>query len=124
MAANRLPYHCWQFRWCLDSTWEAEGLFGSTTAADLSYDFLEEVAEEDEEEVPEEVAERVDSEKDRLYDDPLVGRNLRGIYKNGVFNGVIKYFNKVLNEYNVVFEDGSEDYLREEDINGVDVILM
>ena len=74
--------------------------------------------------MPEEVAERMDSEKDRLYDAPLVGRNLRGIYENGVFNGVIKYFNKVLNEYNVVFEDGSEDYLREEDINGVDVILM
>ena len=54
---------------------------------------------------------------------PLVGRNLRGLYENGVFNGVIKYFNKVLHEYNVVFEDDSEDYLDEEDINGVDVIL-
>ena len=40
---------------------------------------------------------------------PPVGRNLRDLYENGVFNGVIKYFNKVLNEYNVVFEDDSEE---------------
>ena len=53
---------------------------------------------------------------------PLL-KNLRGLYENGVFNGAIKYFNKVLNAYNVVFEDDSEDYLGEEDINGVDVIL-
>ena len=37
---------------------------------------------------------------------------------------MFKYFSKVLNDYNVVFEDDSEDYLREEDINGVDVILL
>ena len=55
---------------------------------------------------------------------PLLEETYGGYMKMGVFNGVIKYFNKVLNEYIVVFEDGSEDYLREEDINGVDVILI
>ena len=38
-----------------------------------------------------------------------------GLYENGVFTGVISSYKTKCFEYNVVFEDDSEDYLREED---------
>ena len=55
---------------------------------------------------------------------PLVGRKLRGVYGNGVFTGNIRYFNTALKEYNVLYEDGTDDYFVEEDIDGVELILI
>ena len=54
----------------------------------------------------------------------LVGRKLRGVYGNGVFTGNIRYFNTALKEYNVLYEDGTDDYFVEEDIDGVELILI
>merc|ERR1711923_420105 len=38
--------------------------------------------------------------------------------------GTIQWFNSKLSEYNVLFEDGSEDYITTDDIDGVDIILV
>ena len=50
--------------------------------------------------------------------------NAKGVYENGVFVGSISYFNTQLQEYLVKFDDGSEDYICEDDIDGVELILM
>ena len=42
----------------------------------------------------------------------------------GVFVGSISYFNTQLQENLVKFDDGSEDYICEDDIDGVELILM
>ena len=55
---------------------------------------------------------------------PLVGRKVKGVYENGVFVGSISYFNTQLQEYLVKFDDGSEDDTCEDDIDGVELILM
>ena len=55
---------------------------------------------------------------------PLVGRKVKGVCENGVFVGSISYFNTQLQEYLVKFDDGSEDYICEDDIDGVELILM
>ena len=49
---------------------------------------------------------------------------VKGVYENGVFVGSISYFNTQLQEYLVKFDDGSEDYICEDDIDGVELILM
>ena len=51
---------------------------------------------------------------------PLVGRKVKGVCENGVFVGSISYFNTQLQEYFVKFED----YIWEDDIDGVELILM
>ena len=38
------------------------------------------------------------------------------MYENGVFVGSISYFNTQLQEYLVKFDDGSEDYICEDDM--------
>ena len=68
--------------------------------------------------------EREDAENDRTTSMPLVGRKVKGVYENGVFVGSISYFNTQLQEYLVKFDDGSEDYICEDDIDGVELILM
>ena len=42
-----------------------------------------------------------------------------GVYGNSVFTGNIRYFNTALNT-----EDGTDDYFVEEDIDGVELILI
>ena len=69
-------------------------------------------------------SERVDRIEDQSKDMPLVGGKLRGVYGNGVFTGNIRYFNTALKEYNVLYEDGTDDYFVEEDIDGVELILI
>jgi len=82
----------------------------------------EDVGDDNEEE--EEQPERVDKETDRKYDDKLVGEKIRGNYDNGWHTGTIQYFNTEFMEYRVLFEDGSEDYISTDDIDGVDIILV
>ena len=55
---------------------------------------------------------------------PLVGRQLQGLYENGWFVGEIQYFNRSLEEYCVTFQDGSSDYVTNDDIDGTDLILL
>jgi len=42
----------------------------------------------------------------------------------GWFNGSINYFNKKLEEYKVTFADGSIDYIKKNDIDSVEIILL
>ena len=49
---------------------------------------------------------------------------IRGLYETGWHSGKLEYFNSKIKEYMVSFEDGSEDYLKEEDIDNVDIILV
>merc|ERR1712050_530391 len=76
--------------------------------------------EKDEEDEPE----RIDKEGDRNYNDKLVGEKIRGNYENGWHTGTIQWFNTEFLEYRVLFEDGSEDYISTDDIDGVDIVLV
>ena len=38
--------------------------------------------------------------------------------------GVVSWYNKKLDEYRILFDDNSEDYLKLDDFNGVDVLLL
>merc|ERR1712083_755678 len=80
-------------------------------------------AADDNEEEGEE-GERIDKEEDRSYNEKLVGERIKGNYENGWATGTIQWFNSKLLEYNVLFEDGSEDYITTDDIDGVDIILV
>ena len=46
----------------------------------------------------------------------LIGRKIRGLYETGWHVGKIEYLNTNLQEYLVSFNDGSSDYLKENDI--------
>ncbi len=73
----------------------------------------------------EEVVEELeDREENRKFDHELVGRTIKGCYENGWFTGVIQYFNDVLSEFKVLFQDGSVDFISLEDIDGVELILL
>ena len=80
--------------------------------------------DEDDDEEPLPPTEKVDSEGDRVTTPPLVGRKVKGVYENGVFDGVIEYFNTLLEQYMVKYQDGTDDYITEADIDGVDIILV
>ena len=66
---------------------------------------------------PDKVVNRIDDLSDQTYDDHLVGRKICGNYKTGCHNGRIEYFNSKLKEYFVLFDDGSSDYIKEDDID-------
>jgi hypothetical protein len=72
--------------------------------------------------------ERLDILADRTKDlkvAPLVGKKIRGNYETGWHYGKIEYFNVKMEEYKVSFEDGLDpDYIKESDIDGVDIILL
>ena len=70
-----------------------------------------------------EEAERIDNEEDRTQNHKLVGQQIRGLYETGWHNGKIEYFNLKLKEFFVLFEDDTSDYLREEEIDGYQIIL-
>ena len=66
-----------------------------------------------------------DDEDDRIYDDNLVGTQIRGHYEgSGWHTGTIEYYNSELDKYLVLFEDESEDLIKVEDIDGVDIKFM
>ena len=67
--------------------------------------------------------EPVDLPKDRDYDNVLAKRKIRALYDDW-HTGTITWYNKVNDEYRVLFGDGSEDYITLNDINGIDMILL
>merc|ERR1712051_527481 len=72
--------------------------------------------------------ERLDLDSDQTKDlkiAPLVGKKIRGNYETGWHYGKIEYFNVKMQEYKVSFADGLDpDYIKESDIDGVDIILL
>ena len=84
-----------------------------------------------------EIAEETESEddiaEDDVYDDAadqlhgygFVGMRIKALYTNGGrFVGKIEHYNVVLDEYTVVFDDESVDFLRPDEIDGVEVMLL
>ena len=67
---------------------------------------------------------RVDLESDRVYNHKLKGQKIRGLYETGWHTGTVEYFNTKLEEYCVSFDDNSEDYIKESDIDGEKIILV
>ena len=65
---------------------------------------------------------RIDREKDHI--DSFVGRKIKALYENGWFVGKINYYNKLLEEYYVLYEDDTEDYISLDDSDGVEVQLL
>ena len=61
---------------------------------------------------------------DRTSNAKLVGRKIRGLYETGWHTGEVEYFNSKTQEYLVSFEDESTDYLKEEEIDNIEVILV
>ena len=60
----------------------------------------------------------------RIYNDMLVGEKIRGFYETGWHTGTIMYFNTNLEEYLVTFADESEDYIKRDDIDGSNFVLL
>ena len=59
----------------------------------------------------------------------FVGRKIQGHYEKGNnkeswYTGTIQYFNKKLLEYYVKFADGSFDYIKFSDIDGIEIVLL
>ena len=68
--------------------------------------------------------ERIDLQVDRVYKHPLVNRNVTVFYDEWHV-GTITWYNKKLDECRVLYEvDNSEDYLKLDDFNGLNVILL
>ena len=80
--------------------------------------------EEDEKNQEEEGNMLKDNVRDRHITDKLVGKKFKALYENGWFIGDIMYFNTALKEYKVVYPDGTSDYIRKDDFDGVQIILL
>ena len=49
---------------------------------------------------------------------------MKALYENGWFHGDVLYFNSKLEEFKVKVSDGSFDYPKKEDIDGIEVVLL
>ena len=85
---------------------------------------MRDAIEEMEDETPADTGEIfIDHEDDRNYSAPYCGRNLRALYETGWHEGEIDYYNESSCKYHVIFKDDSEDYIAEDDIDMVEVIV-
>ena len=48
---------------------------------------------------------------------------VRGLYENGCFDGVVVYYNKSLAEYAIHYSDGSRDFVKDQDFDGVELFF-
>ena len=63
----------------------------------------------------------VDNEHDRDFNLRTVGKRFRVHYHNGWFTGCVAwYYNSTMEK--VAYEDGTDDYFEEDDIDGVEII--
>ena len=67
--------------------------------------------------------ERIDKEEDCKLGD-YKGRKVKALYEHGWFEGTFTYFNKCFEEYRVVYQNESEDYISPNDIDGMEVQLI
>ena len=77
--------------------------------------------------VPEDLEElQIDEEEQRDFTHNLVGCTVRAFYgdEGGWFQGKIMWYNTKMDKLRVYYEeDGSDDYITVEEIDGVDIIL-
>ena len=68
----------------------------------------------------------VDDERYRDLDHNLVSTKLEIFYhsEGGWFIGTVSWYNSHLGKLCIVFDDGSDDYIQPDEIDGVDVILL
>ena len=55
---------------------------------------------------------------------PYCGKKFYSLYKNGWIEGDIEDYNENICKYNVSFNDGSEDYIGEDNIGMIQVIVF
>ena len=71
--------------------------------------------------------EEVDEEEDRVFDHNLVGLRIKVFYDNlgDWFVGNVTWYNRKMKKLRLHFTtDDSDDYISEDMINGIDMILM
>ena len=51
-------------------------------------------------------------------------KKIRCLYKNVWFEGEIVFYSNKLGEYHISFNDGTLDYVKAEDIDGVELVLL
>ena len=65
----------------------------------------------------------VDNVKDRIYDHAIINHKIRAFYDDW-HTGEIMWYNTKHDEYRVLYDDSSEDYIALDDSNGIDMILI
>ena len=66
----------------------------------------------------------IDDESDRLYEYGFTGMRIKAHYHNGWFIGKIAYYNSKLNEYKVLYDDMLPDFIRPDEIDGIEIMLL
>ena len=66
----------------------------------------------------------IDYESDFDLNHNLVVRKIKAIYDNGWYTESISWFKNKTQKLRVAFEDGTEDYISTEDIDGVEINLF
>ena len=66
----------------------------------------------------------VDNENDRDFSHHLVGKQFRVFYENGWFTGTVTWFNKTLDKIRILYEDGTDDYIELDEVDGAEIIPM
>ena len=61
--------------------------------------------------------------KDRLMHHVLESRSIKIMYDKWVV-GNVSWYNQKLERYRIVFNDGTEDYISLNDIDGTNIILL
>ena len=65
----------------------------------------------------------VDNIEDCIYKHTIINCKIRAFYDDW-HTGEIMWYNTKLDEYQVLYEDSNEDYIKLDDINGIDMILI
>ena len=68
--------------------------------------------------------ERKDEHTDRVYDHIMVKKKVRALYDNGWHTGNIQWYNNKLDEYRVFFPDGTDDYIKLDDADGIEMVVL
>ena len=85
---------------------------------------IEEENEDQDQDEPIVEIEEEDQECDRVFSAELVGKKICADYISGWHTGIVIYYNKKLDKYLLVLEDGSTDLIKKEDIDGVEMRII
>ena len=75
------------------------------------------------EENEQQVVERIGEELDRIYKHPLRNQRVKTLYQEWAI-GRISWYSKKLDEYQIEFEDGTEDHINLDDVNEIEMMLL